>query len=79
MPRMDEDPLDVALDIKRGFAKTVASTDKPTEIDPDFWLGVVIWWVVCFAALTIVGANWLLAAILASVLCWFWPVVLLLS
>jgi len=29
MPRLDEDPLDVALQIKRGFEKTISSSDKP--------------------------------------------------
>jgi hypothetical protein len=77
--RMDEDPLDVALDIKRGFEKTVTSQDKPATVDPDYWLGVAVWWLVVFASLSIIGTPWLPAVILASILCWFWPVVLLLS
>jgi hypothetical protein len=79
MARMDEDPLDVALDIKRGFEKTVASNDKPAPIDSDYWLGVAIWWLVIFAGLSIAGVGWLPAGILAAILCWFWPVVLLLG
>ena len=76
---MDKDPLDVALSIKRGFERTVASKDKPAPVDPDYWLGVAVWWLVFFAALSIIGVGWLAAAILALILCWFWPVLLLLS
>ncbi len=77
--RLDKDPLDVALDIKRGFEKTVASTDKPAPIDGEYLLGVAVWWLVLFAALSIVGVSMLPAALVAAILCWFWPVVLLLS
>jgi hypothetical protein len=76
---MDKDPLDVALDIKRGFARTAASRDRPARIDGDYVLGVAVWWFVVFAALSIVGVTWLPAAVVASILCWFWPVVLLLE
>ena len=79
MARMDEDPLDVALDIKRGFEKTVVSDDRPAPVDPDYWLGVAVWWLVIFAVLSIAGAGLLAAAILAAILCWFWPLVLLLG
>ncbi len=77
--RLDKDPLDVALDIKRGFARTAASRDRPARIDGKYLLGVVVWWFVLFAALSIVGVSWIPAAIVAAMLCWFWPVVLLLG
>jgi hypothetical protein len=77
--RLDKDPLDVALDIKRGFARTAASRDRPARIEGEYLMGVAMWWLVVFAALSIVGVGWLLSAIAAAVLCWFWPVVLLLS
>ena len=74
----DKDPLDVALEIKRGFARTVASRDKPTGLEPGYLLGVAVWWLVVFAGLSIVGMGWIPAAILAAIVCWFWPVFLLL-
>ncbi len=77
--RLDKDPLDVALDIKRGFEKTVASSDKPARIDGEYLLGVAVWWLVPFAALSIAGVSGLPAAICAAIGCWFWPVVLLVS
>jgi hypothetical protein len=77
--RLDKDPLDVALDIKRGFEKTVTSGDKPARIDGEYVLGVAVWWLVAFAALSIVGVHALPAAIVAGILCGFWPVVLLLK
>jgi len=40
----DKDPLDVALEIKRGFARTVASKDKPAGLEPGYLLGVVACW-----------------------------------
>ena len=73
----DKDPLDVALEIKRGFAKTVHSRDKGGPLDGDYLVGVVVWWFVVFAALSIVGVSWIPAAILAGILCGFWPVFLL--
>lgn len=75
--RLDKDPLDVALDIKRGFERTVTSRDKPARIDGDYVLGVAVWWFVLFAALSIAGMSPSPAAIAAGLLCWFWPVVLL--
>ncbi|HZP98900.1 MAG TPA: hypothetical protein VFB13_05135 [Reyranella sp.] len=77
--RLDKDPLDLALEIKRGFERTVASNDRPARIDGDYVLGVAVWWFVIFAALSIVGVGGLPAAIVAGILCWFWPVVLLLG
>ena len=77
--RMEEDPLDVALDIKRGFEKTVNSNDKPARIDGEYVLGTAVWWLVIFAALSIAGMGWMPAALLATILCGFWPVVLLLG
>lgn len=74
---MEKDPLDVALDIKRGFARTVASRDRPARIDADYLIGVAVWWFVAFAAGSIVGLGVWPAAIVASLVCWFWPVVLL--
>ncbi len=77
MPRLDEDPLDVALQIKRGFEKTISSSDKPAKIDAEYVLGVVVWWLVIFAGLSIAGMRGVPAAILAAILCGFWPVFLL--
>ncbi|MBS0538275.1 MAG: hypothetical protein JSR47_05945 [Proteobacteria bacterium] len=74
MPRLDTDPLDLALKIKRGFEKTVTSGDRPARVDGGYVLGVAIWWVVAFAALSIVGMAWMPAALLATVLCGFWPI-----
>lgn len=75
--RLDKDPLDVALDIKRGFARTAVSRDRPARIDGGYVLGVAVWWFVAFAALSIAGMGWVPAALLATVLCGFWPVFLL--
>ena len=72
--RLDKDPLDVALDIKRHFARTVASRDKPAKIDGGYVLGVVLWWLVIFAGLSIAGMSGMLAGLLATVLCGFWPI-----
>jgi hypothetical protein len=69
----DKDPLDVALDIKRHFARTVASRDKPARIDRGYVLGVAVWWLVIFAALSIADLNWMVAALLATLLSGFWP------
>ena len=77
--RLDKDPLDMALEIKRGFEKTVTSSDKPARIDGDYVLGVAVWWFVLFGALSIVGVGPVPAAIVAGIFCWFWPVVLLLG
>ena len=75
--QMDEDPVDVGVTIKRGFEKTISSPDKPAKIDADYLLGVVVWWFVIFAGLSIAGVSWVPAAILAAILCGFWPVVLM--
>jgi hypothetical protein len=75
--RLDEDPVDVGVAIKRGFERTVASSDRPARIDGDYLLGVAVWWMVLFAALSIVGVTWVAAAVIAAILCGFWPVVLL--
>jgi hypothetical protein len=75
--RLDEDPLDVALQIKRGFERTVASSERPKAVDPDYLRGVAVWWLVVFAAASIVGLGWLPAALCATLVCGFWPVVLL--
>lgn len=77
MPRLDKDPLDLALQIKRGFEKTLGSSDKPAPVDRGYVAGAVVWWLVVFAALSIVGADWRVAALAATVLCGFWPIVLL--
>ena len=77
--RLDKDPLDVALEIKHGFEKTVASNDRPAPVDREYLLGVAVWALTIFAALSIAGVGWIAAAILAAIFCWFWPVVLLLS
>jgi len=76
--KMEEDPVEVGVAIKRGFEKTIASQDKPARIDADYLLGVAVWWLVIFVGLSIIGVSWVPAAILAAILCWFWPVVLLL-
>ena len=52
---LDKDPLDVALEIKRGFARTVASKDKPAGLEPGYLLGVAVWWLVAFGGLSIIG------------------------
>jgi len=70
----DKDPLDVALDIKRNFARTVASRDKPAKIDGGYVLGAGIWWLVIFAGLSMAGMGWIGAALLATLLCGFWPI-----
>jgi hypothetical protein len=77
MPRLDKDPLDLALQIKRGFEKTLGSSDKPAKVDGGYVAGVAVWWLVVFVALSIAGVGWLLASIIAAVLCGFWPIVLL--
>ncbi|HTR83892.1 MAG TPA: hypothetical protein VMI56_05410 [Reyranella sp.] len=77
MPRLDKDPLDVALMIKRGFEKTLGSRDKPKPVDPGYVLGVAVWWLVIFAAASIVGLRWIPAALIATLVCGFWPIVLL--
>jgi hypothetical protein len=69
----DKDPLDVALEIKRNFARVVASRDKPARIDGGYVLGVALWWLVIFAGLSVAGMGWIGAALLATVLCGFWP------
>jgi hypothetical protein len=71
--RLDKDPLDVALDIKRHFARTVASRDRPARIDGGYVLGVAVWWLVIFAGLSVAGMGWIAAALLATVLSGFWP------
>jgi len=71
---LDKDPLDVALDIKRHFARTVASRDRPAKVDGGYVLGVAVWWLVIFAGLSVVGMGWLSAALLATLLSGFWPV-----
>ena len=75
--RMDEDPVDVGVAIKRGFEKTLGSSDKPLPVDRGYLAGVAVWWLVVFVALSIARVDWLLAAIVATVMCGFWPVVLL--
>ena len=70
----DKDPLDVALDIKRHFARTVASRDKPAKIAGGYVLGVALWWLVIFAGASIACLGWVLAALLATILCGFWPI-----
>jgi len=77
MPRLDRDPLDLALQIKRGFEKTVVSGDKPKPVDSGYVIGVVVWWMVIFAAASVVGLGWIPAAMIATLVCGFWPVVLL--
>jgi hypothetical protein len=75
--RLDKDPLDVALEIKRHFARTVARRGKEAGLEPEYLLGVAVWWLVAFAGLSIVGVSWVPAAIIAAIVCWFWPVFLL--
>jgi len=77
MPRLDQDPLDLALQIKRGFEKTLGSSDRPPPVDRGYVAGVAVWWLVVFVALSIAKVDWVLAAIVAAVVCGFWPVVLL--
>jgi hypothetical protein len=77
MPRLDDDPLDLALRIKRGFEKTLGSRDKPKPIDSGYLLGVAVWWLVIFAAASIMDLRWIPAAMIATLVCGFWPVVLL--
>lgn len=79
MPRLDRDAVELGIAIKRGFEKTVASPDRPKPIDRQYLLGVVLWAIVLFVAGAIAGLSWLPAALLALLLCWFWPVVLLAS
>jgi hypothetical protein len=74
---MDEDPVDVGVAIKRGFEKTLGSTDRPPPVDGGYVAGVAVWWLVVFVALSIAGVGWVLAAIAAVLLCGFWPVFLL--
>jgi hypothetical protein len=75
--RLDKDPLDLALQIKRGFERTIASSERPASLDPGYLLGVAVWWLVIFAAGSIVGLSWLPATLVATLVCGFWPVVLL--
>ena len=77
--RLDQDAVDLGVAIKRGFEKTVASRDRPARIEGDYVLGVAVWWLVIFAALSIAGVGWVLAALIAGLFCGFWPVVLLLG
>jgi len=77
MPRLDEDPLDLALQIKRGFEKTLGSSDKPAPVDRGYLTGAVVWWLVVFVTLSMVRVDWRVAALAATVLCGFWPIVLL--
>ena len=70
---LDKDPVDVGIDIKRGFARTVASRERPPLENIGYLVGAILWCLVILAALAIVGVNWLPAAILAGGLCWFWP------
>jgi hypothetical protein len=77
MPRPDGDPLDLALQIKRGFEKTLGSADRPPPVDRGYLAGAAVWWLVVFAALSIVHVDWRAAALVAALLCGFWPVVLL--
>ena len=72
----DKDPLDVALDIKRHFAKVAASRERQPVENIGYLLGAIIWWLVVFAALSLFGVAWQTAAIAAGVLCWFWPLLL---
>ena len=70
---LDKDPLDVALDIKRHFARVAASRDKHQPGQVGYLMGVMLWWVVVFAALMIATVGWKTAAIGASIVCWFCP------
>jgi hypothetical protein len=76
---LDRDPLDVALEIKRSFARLVTRRGKEAGLDPEYLLGVAVWWLVAFVGLSIAGVSWIPAAIIAAIVCWFWPVFLLLS
>ena len=76
---LDKDPVDVGIDIKHGFARTVASRERPPLENIGYLVGAIVWWLVVFAALSIVGVNWLPSAILAGALCWFWPFLSLLG
>jgi hypothetical protein len=77
--RLEEDAVDLGVAIKRGFEKTIASRDKPARIEGEYVLGVAVWWSVIFAALSIASVDWLPAAVLAAILCWFSPIILLLD
>jgi len=46
-------------------------------VDRGYVAGVAVWWLVVFVALSIAKVDWVLAAIVAAVVCGFWPVVLL--
>ena len=70
---LDKDPVDVGVDIKLGFARTVASRERPPLENIGYVIGAIVWWLVIFAALSIAGVNWLPAFILAGGFCWFWP------
>ena len=70
---LDKDPVDVGVDIKRGFARIVASRERSPLENIGYLVGAILWWLVILAALAIVGVSWLPAAILAGGLCWFWP------
>jgi hypothetical protein len=72
---LDKDPLDVALDIKRNFARVAASRERPPIEHIGYLIGAIMWWVVIFAALSLIGLAWLPASVLAAILCWFWPLV----
>jgi hypothetical protein len=51
---------------------------QPAGLEPGYLLGVAVWWLVAFGGLSIIGVSWIPAAILAAIVCWFWPVFLLL-
>ena len=51
----------------------MASRDKPARIDGGYVAGVALWWLVIFAGLSVVGLGWIGAALLATVLAGFWP------
>ena len=71
-----KDPLDVALEIKRHFARVAASRDKHQPGQVGYLVGVMLWWLVVFAALLIATVDWKIAAIVASAACWFWPLLM---
>ncbi len=77
MARLEKDAVELGVMIKRGFERTVASTDRPKPIDREYLIGVAVWALVLFVAGSIAGLGWLPALLLASLLCWFWPVVTL--
>lgn len=77
--RLDQDAVELGVMIKRGFERTVASPDRPKPIDGEYLIGVAVWGAVLFVAGSIMGFGWLPTALVASLLCWFWPVVLLLG